>query len=63
MLAVIKQFKRIYNDDGRDDRKFDIQEGRLRKALENLKDATNSVIRASQSLSDVLASDQPRKLH
>lgn len=63
MLAVINQFKRIYNDDGRNDKNFDIQEGRLRVALENLRVATNAVIRASQNLTDILASDRPNKLH
>lgn len=63
MLAVIKQFKRIYNDNGRDDKNFDLQEQKLRIALNNLKLATNRLIRASQGLTDILAEDDGPKLH
>lgn len=63
MLAVINQFKRIYNDDGRNDKNFDAQETRLREALENLKVATATLISASERLSDLLASKRPVKLH
>jgi hypothetical protein len=63
MLAVINQFKRILNDDGRDDKDFTIQETRLKVALEELRLATNNLIRASQTLSDVLMLNKFKKLH
>lgn len=61
MLNIINQFKRIYSDDGRNDVRFDVQESRLRKALEELKHATDEVIRASQMLSDVLIAGSDNK--
>ncbi len=62
MRSVIRQFKRIYEDDGRNDKTFIIQELRLKLSLENLKTATEEVIRAAQSLRDVLASRKIVKL-
>ena len=56
MLSVLNQFKRIYTDDGRNDKNFNIEEDRLRASLQNLKFATEAVIIASQNLSDILVS-------
>jgi hypothetical protein len=63
MFTVINQFKRLRYDDGRNDRSFEDQEERLKEALENLKAATNNLIRASQALSDALILKRPKKLH
>lgn len=63
MLAVINQFKRIRNDDGRNDKDFTLQETRLKVALEELRLATNNLIRASQALSDILMLKKFKKLH
>ena len=63
MYAVINQFKRIRNDDGRNDKRFDLQEARLKVALENLKKATDDLIRASQALTDILIMKRPNKFH
>lgn len=60
MLSVLNQFKRLYNDKGQNDKNFELQEGRLRKALTDLKNATNEVIRASQNLNDVLLANKAR---
>lgn len=63
MLAVINQFKRIRNDDGRNDKDFRPQEARLKVALQELKVATENLIRASQALSDILMLKKFKKLH
>lgn len=63
MLAVINQFKRIRNDDGRNDKSFVDQERRLKVALDKLKVASDDLIRASQALTDILILNRPNKLH
>jgi hypothetical protein len=63
MLNVLNQFKRIYNDDGRNDKSFDIDETRLRHSLKKLKDAAEAVVRASQTLHDLLMDKQPTTKH
>lgn len=63
MFTVINQFKRIRDDDGRNDKSFDDQEERLRLALGKLKVATDNLIRASQNLSDILTLRRPKNLH
>lgn len=59
MLSVINQFRRIYNDDGRNDRSFIIDEFKLRASLERLKNATDELIKASRTLSDLLIDKHP----
>lgn len=59
MLNVLNQFRRIYNDDGRNDKSFEIDEARLRRSLLNLKRATEQLIRASQTLHDLLVENKP----
>jgi hypothetical protein len=59
MLNVLNQFKRMINDDGRDDKSFIIDEARLKLALYNLNEATNKLIRASQTLHDLLVEKEP----
>ncbi len=56
MFSVIRQFKRMHNDDGRNDKSFALQEMRLKVSLDNLKVATEELIRAAQNLHDVLTS-------
>jgi hypothetical protein len=64
MLNVINQFRRIYSDDGRNDKSFDIDEARLRRSLTNLKNATEELIKASQTLHDLLLDkERPGALH
>jgi hypothetical protein len=63
MLNVLNQFKRIYNDDGRHDKSFAIDEFKLRASLARLKSATEELIKASQTLSDLLLDRQPPTTH
>lgn len=59
MLNIINQFRRIYSDDGREDKRFDIDEARLKRSLANLKNATEKLLQASQTLHDLLLEKQP----
>ena len=59
MYSVINQFKRIYNDNGSDDKLFDIQERRLRWSLDNLKRSIEEVVRSSQTLHDLMTARKP----
>lgn len=59
MLNVLNQFRRIYNDDGRNDKSFIIDEFKLRASLERLKNATDELIRASRTLNDLLIDKHP----
>jgi hypothetical protein len=54
VLNVINQFRRMITDDGRNDKSFVHDEARLKGALTNLKLATDALIRASQTLQDLL---------
>lgn len=60
MLNVINQFRRIYNDDGRGDTNFDVDEKRLRWSLDNLKIATKELLDKSQTLHDLVLSLRPK---
>jgi len=44
----------MYNDDGRNSKNFDLQEQRLKYSLDNLKVATEELIKAAKNLHDVL---------
>jgi hypothetical protein len=59
MLSVINQFKRLYSDNGSNDRNFDAQANRLRISLARLKRTTEEVLEASQILHDTVMSDMP----
>lgn len=48
--VMFKQLLRMWNDDGRNDRDFSIPEQKLKEALEELKNASNSLSRASEHL-------------
>lgn len=53
---MINQFRRLWMDNGKDDKDFTDQETKLRHALEHLKTAADSLSRASQTLLDVINS-------
>jgi hypothetical protein len=57
MNAILSQFRRIYSDNGRDDKDFTEQEIRLRAANLKLANATRELVRASVHLNDVLAAN------
>lgn len=63
ITPAIKQFQRMLNDDGRDDKVFGHQEYKLKEAVARLKNATEEVIRASSTLSDLLMSADAKKIH
>lgn len=56
---MINQFRRIWADKGRGDKDFSSKEIQLRTALEHLRDAANSLSRASEMLLDVINSQAP----
>lgn len=64
MKHVVSQFRRIWNDNGRNDKVFAYQQYKLKNALRTLKDATDEVIRQSTRLQDLLTDKAPPdKLH
>lgn len=61
MKHVVNQFRRIWNDDGKQDKIFSYQQSRLKNALQVLKEATDEMIRQSTRLQDLLADRAPTK--
>lgn len=62
MDKLFKQFSRIYSDDVRIDIGFAKQEEQLRLSQDNLKQATQELIRASERLNEVaMGVDVPAK--
>ena len=62
MDKLVKQFSRIYSDDVRIDIGFAKQEEQLRLSQDNLKQATQELIRASERLNEVaMGVDVPAK--
>jgi hypothetical protein len=55
-LKMFNQLRRLWADDGRNDKDFTSQELQLHDALAHLKQAADSLSRASQTLMDVLNS-------
>jgi len=53
MDRLFKQFSRIYSDDAKIDISFAKQEEQLRLSQDNLKQATQELIRASERLNEV----------
>lgn len=53
MDKLVKQFRRIYSDDGRGDVSFAKQEERLRVSQNKLTQATQELMRASERLNEV----------
>lgn len=56
MNAIANQFRRIFADDGRGDKDFADQEERLRQAQKYLREATDSLTKAAEILSDEIKS-------
>jgi hypothetical protein len=53
---MINQIRRLWSDNGSNDRDFTEQEKKLQDALTHLKTAADSLSRASQTLLDVIHS-------
>lgn len=53
---MINQIRRLWADNGKNDKDFTDQETKLRDALHHLKTAADSLSRASQTLLDVINS-------
>lgn len=53
---MFNQIKRLWSDDGHNDRDFTPQEQRLKDALLHLKEAADSLSKASEVLLDVINS-------
>ena len=51
---MFNQIRRIWADDGRNDKDFSEQEQRLREALKHLKDAALSLSKAAENLTHVI---------
>ncbi len=51
---MLNQFRRLWGDDGRNDKDFSPQEQRLKDALTHLKEAADSLSKASTVLIDVI---------
>lgn len=58
MINIVNQFRRIFSDDGRDDRDFSDQEERLRQAQLHLKEAADGLARAASILADLIKARQ-----
>lgn len=54
MRHIVNQFKRMWNDDGKNDKVFHYQEYKLKAALAKVKDATDEVIKQSTRLQYLL---------
>lgn len=54
MNDVISQIRRIFSDDGKNDRDFTTEELKLRLANDKLKEATSKFIDAASMLSDTI---------
>ena len=65
MDKILKQFRRIYSDNGSGDIDFSEQEERLRLATNKLNKATSDLMRASEKLNTVALGIDPLtgKLH
>lgn len=53
MNEIINQFRRIFNDDGRNDKDFSKEERRLHEAQQFLRAATLALEKASEALKDI----------
>jgi hypothetical protein len=54
MMQVVNQFRRIFNDDGRDDKDFSQQEDRLHEVQKKLLQATDLLRQASETLTGLI---------
>ena len=60
MDKFFSQFRRLYNDDGRNDYDFTKQEEAVKASQDRLKQATQELIRASQRLHDAAMDAAPQ---
>lgn len=63
MDRILKQFKRIYSDNGSGDVDFTKQEENLRIAENNLVQATQDLVRASERLNFVAMGIDIKQVH
>jgi hypothetical protein len=63
MFRVVNQFKRLYNDDGRDDKTFVVEQRLLERAQTRLRMAAEELMNKSQILYDLVVADAPPKHH
>lgn len=54
MNSIVNQFRRMFVDDGREDKNFAAQETRLRQAQKYLTDAAESLTHAANILADMI---------
>ena len=59
MDRIINQFRRIYSDDGREDKDFSGQEERLREAEARLARGTQELAKAAENLNRAALSVMP----
>lgn len=55
MNAVISQIRRVFNDDGRNDKDFTVEELKLKEARDRLNQAIDEMKAAANHLFDALA--------
>lgn len=60
MTKILNQFRRIWNDDGREDRKFDVEEAKLRASQQRLLEAAEAVRKVSDEICEAL---KPNTFH
>lgn len=53
---MLNQIRRLWNDNGSDDKDFSVEELKLKQALTELKSATDQVSRAASVLLDLINS-------
>jgi hypothetical protein len=63
MFRVVNQIKRLYLDDGRDDKTFDVEQRLLERAQARLRMAAEELLSKSQILYDLVVADAPSKHH
>lgn len=61
MNEVLNQIRRIFSDNGKGDKDFTQEEIKLKKALDELKEATRLFTNAASVLSDTIRSRLPEK--
>ncbi|MGY3278103.1 hypothetical protein [Bradyrhizobium sp. S3.7.6] len=54
MRSILNNIRRAFNDDGRNDRDFSVQEQRLQEVQKHLQEAADGLTRAAAILSDLI---------
>lgn len=54
MNSIVNQVRRIFRDDGREDKDFAVQETRLRQAQKYLTEAAQGLTKAANILADLI---------